>query len=306
MREDPAWPEEPMSDQDVRYSERPTLRKPILIAAFEGWNDAAEAATSAVEHLQEIWDATSFATIDPEEFYDFTEVRPTVRMTGQNQRRIDWPTNEFFYHRAPDRDQDFILLLGVEPSLKWRRFTETIIGVARELGATSFVSLGALLSDVPHGRDARVTVSATDPKLRERIGRVRTSRYEGPTGIVGVLHDAFTKAGITGASMWGHAPHYLSASPNPVVTLGILRRVSEIFELELDLHELEGEAATFVSQVNEAVSRDPEASSYIHQLEAQNEEEDDDDSEPTPRHPSTGKSLIEDVEDFLRRRFQKD
>jgi proteasome assembly chaperone (PAC2) family protein len=307
MREDPVWPEGPMADNDIIYSERPTLRKPILIVAFEGWNDAAEAATSAVEHLQEIWDATSFATLDPEEFYDFTEVRPTVRMVGQNQRQIDWPTNEFFYHRSPEHEQDFILLLGVEPSLKWRRFTEAIIKVAREAGVTTYVSLGALLSDVPHGREARVTVSATDPKLRERIGRVRGgSRYEGPTGIVGVLHDAFTKAGIVGASMWGHAPHYLSASPNPVVTLGILRRLAEIFELELDLQELEGEATTFVSQVNEAVSRDPEASSYIHQLESQSDEDEDDDVEPTPRHPSTGKSLIEDVEDFLRKRFDKD
>jgi len=296
-----------MADNDIIYSERPTLRKPILIVAFEGWNDAAEAATSAVEHLQEIWDATSFATIDPEEFYDFTEVRPTVRIVGENQRQIDWPMNEFFYHRSPEHDQDFILLLGVEPSLKWRRFTQAVIGVAREFGVTTFVSIGALLSDVPHGREARVTVSATDPKLRERIGRVRSgSRYEGPTGIVGLLHDAFTKEGIAGASMWGHAPHYLSASPNPVVTLGILRRVAEIFELELDLQELEGEATTFVSQVNEAVSRDPEASSYIHQLETQSDEDEEDDTEPTPHQPSTGKSLIEDVEDFLRRRFDKD
>ncbi len=295
-----------MAESDIRYSERPTLRKPILIVAFEGWNDAAAAATSAVEHLQEIWDATSFATIDPEEFYDFTEVRPTVRMVGQGQRHIDWPMNEFFYYRSPDRDQDFVLLLGIEPSLKWRRFTEAIIGMARELGVTTFVSLGALLSDVPHGREARVTVSATDPKLRERIGRVRSSRYEGPTGIVGILHDEFTKAGIAGASMWGHAPHYLSASPNPVVTLGILRRVGEIFDLELDLHELESEATTFVSQVNEAVSRDPEASSYIHQLETQSDEDEEDDIEPTPHQPSTGKSLIEDVEDFLRRRNDKD
>lgn len=295
-----------MAEQDIRYSERPTLRKPILIVAFEGWNDAAEAATSAIEHLQEIWDATSFATIDPEEFYDFTEVRPTVRMVGQGQREIDWPTNEFFYYRSPDRDQDFILLLGVEPSLKWRRFTEAILGLAREFGVSTYVSLGALLSDVPHGREARVTVSTTDAKLRQKVGRVRSSRYEGPTGIVGILQDAFSKAGIPVASMWGHAPHYLSASPNPVVTLGILRRVGEIFELELDLNELEGEATTFVSQVNEAVSRDPEASSYIHQLESQSEDDEDDDIEPTPRQPSTGKSLIEDVEDFLRRRFDKD
>jgi proteasome assembly chaperone (PAC2) family protein len=296
-----------MSEHDVSYSERPTLRKPILIAAFEGWNDAAEAATSAIEHLQDMWDATSFATIDPEEFYDFTEVRPTVRMGESDKREIDWPTNEFFYHQDLDREHDFILLLGVEPSLKWRRFTEAIIGVAREFGVTSFISLGALLSDVPHGRQARVTASATDPKLRERIGRSRASRYEGPTGIVGILQDAFGKAEIPGASLWGHAPHYLSASPNPVVTLGILRRLDEIFDLELDLSELEGESTTFVSQVNEAVSRDPEASSYIHQLESQNEDEDEDEEpEPFPRQANSGKSLIEDVEDFLRRRWDKD
>lgn len=298
-----------MAEHDVIYSERPTLRKPILIAAFEGWNDAAEAATSAVEHLQEMWEAKSFATIDPEEFYDFTEVRPTVRMGQGNQRIIDWPMNEFFYHSDPDRDQDFILLLGVEPSLKWRRFTEAITGLAREFGVTSFISVGALLSDVPHGRQARVTVSATDPKLREIVGRSRPSRYEGPTGIVGILHDAFGKADVPGASLWGHAPHYLSASPNPVVTLGILRRIDEIFNLDLDLSDLEGESATFVSQVNEAVSRDPEASSYIHQLETQNEDDDeekDDEPEPFPRQANTGKSLIEDVEDFLRRRFDKD
>ena len=296
-----------MSEHDVLYSERPTLRKPILIAAFEGWNDAAEAATSAVEHLQEMWDAKSFATIDPEEFYNFTEVRPTVHMGEADKRQIDWPTNEFFYHRDPARDHDFILLLGVEPSLKWRRFTEAIISVAREFGVTSFISLGALLSDVPHGRQARVTASTTDPKLRERIGRSRPSRYEGPTGIVGILHDACGKANIPGASLWGHAPHYLSASPNPVVTLGILRRMDEIFDLALDLSELEGESTSFVSQVNEAVSRDPEASSYIHQLEAQSEDEDEDDEpEPFPRQANSGKSLIEDVEDFLRRRWDKD
>lgn len=295
-----------MSDKDIVYSERPTLRKPILIAAFEGWNDAAEAATSAIEHLQEIWDAKSFATVDPEEFYDFTEVRPTVRLAEENKREIDWPMNEFFYFQDDDREHDFILLLGVEPSLKWRRFTEGIVGVAKEFGVTSYISLGALLSDVPHGRQARVMVSATDPELRERVGRSRPSRYEGPTGIVGVLQDAFAKAGILGASLWGHAPHYLSASPNPVVTLGILRRLDEIFDLRLDLNELETEATTFVSQVNEAVSRDPEASSYINQLETQSEDEDDEEPEPHPRQTNTGKSLIEDVEDFLRRRFDKD
>jgi proteasome assembly chaperone (PAC2) family protein len=295
----------PGPNSDLIVHERPQLRKPIMIVAFEGWNDAAEAASSAVEHLQEAWDATPFAEIDPEEFYDFTEVRPMVRMVNRNQREIDWPSNEFSYYRDPARDRDFILLLGVEPSLKWRRFTNTILEVVREYNVGTLITLGALLADVPHGRQARVSVTATDQELRARLGKQvsRGSRYEGPTGIVGILQDLCAKAGINGASLWGHAPHYLSASPNPMVTLGILRRLDEILGLSLDLHELESEAETFVAQVNEAVAHDPEATSYINSLEAQDEEEEDDDEgESSRRQRNTGLGLIQDVEDFLRRR----
>lgn len=295
----------PSPNSDLIVHERPQLRKPIMIVAFEGWNDAAEAATSAVEHLQEAWDATPFAEIDPEEFYDFTEVRPMVRMVNRNQREIDWPTNEFSYYRDPARDRDFILLLGVEPSLKWRRFTRAILEVVREYNVGTLITLGALLADVPHGRQSRVSVTATDEALRARLGRdvSRGSRYEGPTGIVGILQDLCAKAGVNGASLWGHAPHYLSASPNPMVTLGILRRLDEILELGLDLHEVETEAETFVAQVNEAVAHDPEATSYINSLETQDEEEEDEEEgESSRRQRNTGMGLIQDVEEFLRRR----
>jgi len=295
----------PGPNSDLIVHERPQLRKPIMIVAFEGWNDAAEAATSAVEHLQEAWDATPFVELDPEEFYDFTEVRPMVRMVNRNQREIDWPTNEFSYYRDAARDRDFILLLGVEPSLKWRRFTNAILDVVREYNVGTLITLGALLADVPHGRQSRVSVTASDEALRARLGKQvsRGSRYEGPTGIVGILQDACAKAGVHGASLWGHAPHYLSASPNPMVTLGILRRLDEILDLSLDLHELEAEAETFVAQVNEAVAHDPEATSYINSLESQDEDDDDDEEgESSRRQRNTGLGLIQDVEDFLRRR----
>jgi proteasome assembly chaperone (PAC2) family protein len=296
----------PSPNADLIFKERPRLRRPIMIVAFEGWNDAAEGATSAVEFLQEAWDATPFAEIDPEEFYDFTEVRPTVRQVNRNQRQIDWPTNEFFYYHDPARDRDFILLLGVEPSLRWRRFIRAILDVVREYDVSALITLGALLADVPHGRQARVSVTATDEALKAKLGRQasRGSRYEGPTGIVGVLQDACAKAGVNGASLWGHAPHYLSASPNPMVTLGILRRLDDLLDLDLDLHELSSEAETFVAQVNEAVSHDPEATSYINSLESQSddEDEDDDEGESSRRSRNTGLGLIQDVEEFLRRR----
>ena len=300
----------PSPNRDVILSERPTLRNPIMIVAFEGWNDAAEGATEALEYLQESWDATRFAEIDPEEFYDFTEVRPMVRLVNRNRRQIDWPANEFSYYRDPERDRDYILLLGIEPSLRWKRFTRAILDVARAFGVSSLITLGALLSDVPHGRQARVNVTATDERFIARLGRqaARPSRYEGPTGITGVLQDAFLQAGIRGASLWGHAPHYLSASPNPMVSLGILRRLGDLLELDLDLVELEREADTFVAQVNEAVAQDPEATSYIHMLEAQSEDEQEDEpEEDSPRRPrTTGKGLIQDVEEFLRRRRAND
>lgn len=295
----------------ITFSERPELRDPVMIVAFEGWNDAAEAASSALEFLQETWAATRFAEIDHEEFYDFTESRPMVRLVNRTERRIDWPTNEFFYYRDQQGTHDYILLLGVEPQLKWRTFTRLLLDVARDAGVTTIISLGALLADVPHARPTRVSVSATDPTLRARLGHEagRPSRYEGPTGIVGILQDACKQAGIAGASLWGHAPHYLSASPNPQVTLGILRRLDELLELGLDLHELVEEAEIFVAQVNEVVSNDPEATSYISQLEAHADDDTDDDDEgETYRRPFSGSSggsgqnLIEDVEEFLRRR----
>lgn len=297
--------------QHLTFSTRPVLRQPIMIAAFEGWNDAAEAATSAVTFLREAWNAPRFAAIDPEEFYDFTETRPMVSLVDGRQRQINWPANEFYYHADPNRSRDFILFAGIEPQLKWRTFTGLLLDVARQFGVTTLVTLGALLANVPYARPARVSITATDETLRQRLGRLgaRGSRYEGPTGIVGVLQESCHQAGIAGASLWGHAPHYLSASPNPQVTLGVLQRLDTLLDLRLDLATLTAEAEQFVAQVNEAVARDPEATSFIQMLETEADEDDaeelsDPDTYRRPRGPSssTGGGLIQDIEEFLRRR----
>lgn len=297
----------------LMYDARPALRQPIMIVAFEGWNDAAEAASSALEFLIEHWHAPRFASIDPEEFYDFTETRPEVSLGENDRREIDWPANEFFYYCDARQPHDFVLLAGIEPQLRWRTFTNTIIAVAREFKVSAIVSLGALLADVAHSRRPRVSVTATDERLLNRVrgGSGRVSRYEGPTGIVGVLHEAFRTAGINGASLWAHAPHYLSASPNPHVTLGVLQRLDDLLDLHLDLQEPREEAEKFLAEVNEAVEHDPEATSYIHMLEAQEDEEDEADHDnedrdlfrrPRPGSGSSSGGLIQDVEEFLRRR----
>lgn len=298
------------SSKYITFSERPTLRNPILITAFAGWNDAAEGATAALEFLLDTWEPPRFATLDPEEFYDFTETRPTVKLVQGEHRRIDWPANDFFYYIDPERSRDIVLLSGVEPALKWRTFAQAMLSVAQATGVTTLVSLGALLADVSHSRPSRVSVSATDKALRKRLEPFgsRGSKYEGPTGIISVVQDTCRRAGIPSASLWGHAPHYLSASPNPQVTLGMLRSLAHLLDLTLDLRELEEEAEGFVAQVNEAVAHDPEATSYIHMLEAQEDEDGDDerdDDAESYRRPSRGSSgggLIQDVEDYLRRR----
>lgn len=303
----------------VTFDARPALRTPIMIVAFEGWNDAAEAASSALEFLIEQWQAPRFAFIDPEEFYDFTETRPEVSVGDNDRRELDWPANEFFYYCHTRLPHDFVLLAGVEPQLRWRTFTSTIVDIARDFNVSAIVSLGALLADVSHSRAPRVSVTATDAELRKKVrrGAERGSRYEGPTGIVGVLHEACRGAGINGASLWAHAPHYLSASPNPQVTLGLLQRLDDLLDLKLHLQEPREEAAKFLAEVNEAVKHDPEATSYIHMLEAQDDDVDDAESDREPdnddrdlfRRPRSGPAsggLIQDVEEFLRRRRRRE
>jgi len=217
----------------VRWHDRPKLKRPVLVAAFEGWNDAADAATSAARFLRDHWAARQFAEIDSEEFYDFSSTRPQVRLVDGLTREIVWPANELYAASIPGGERDVIVLLGVEPGLKWRTFSTQIVDVGRELGVELFLTLGALLADVPHTRPVRVTGTAADAELVQRLGLQR-SRYEGPTGIVGVLHDAFSKAKVPSASLWAAVPHYVSLAPSPRAALALCRRLGELVVVEID------------------------------------------------------------------------
>src|SRR6186997_1832801 len=227
-----------MADSELRYSHRPELNRPVLIAAFRGWNDGGQGATLACGYLGQVWNAERFADIDPEGFVDFQAIRPHVSLDEGLTRHIEWPENTFHHASIPGLDRDAILLLGVEPNYRWRTFCELIVDLARELGADLVVTLGALLADVPHTRPAPVTGSATDPELVERLG-LQQSRYEGPTGIVGVLHDKCRAANVPSVSLWAPVPHYLAAPPNPPATLGLLDRAGELLGLQLDLNRLQ-------------------------------------------------------------------
>lgn len=296
--------------QYITLRERPRLRAPILIAAFAGWNDAAMAATSAAEVLVQRWRARPFADLDPEEFYDFTETRPTVRVVGRSQRRIEWPANTFFAAEVPESTTDFVILVGIEPQLRWKTYVRDILALCREVQVSSIITLGALLADVPHTRPPRVSGSSNDAVWLERLrvlGMAGGRPYQGPTGIVGVLNTLAGQAGFRTASLWGHVPHYLQGMQNPRIALAILQRLSRLLDLALDLQELERVAIRFDAQVAEAVAQNPEAADYVRQLEAgtlPDEEEAEDEEEDTARSSElpSGDALIKDLEDFLRRR----
>jgi proteasome assembly chaperone (PAC2) family protein len=252
--------------EHVLIDERPSLDRPVLVAAFRGWNDGAQGASLAVGYLAQAWAAERFAEIDPEEFYDFQVARPHVALEDGVTRRIDWPENAFFHAALPAGDRDVVLLLGVEPNLRWRTFAGEIVELAQELGVELVVTLGALLADVPHTRPAPVTGSATDSRLVEELG-LAASRYEGPTGIVGVLHDACRVAGVPSASLWAAVPHYASLAASPKAALALCRRFAGLLDTEVELDELERAAETYERQVSEAVAENEETQAYVEGLE---------------------------------------
>jgi proteasome assembly chaperone (PAC2) family protein len=238
----------------------------VLVAAFRGWNDGAQGASLAASFLAQAWQARRFADVDPEEFFDFQAVRPHVALEGGITRRISWPETVFYHAAVPDEDRDALLVLGFEPNLRWRTFTGEIVELAQELGIELVVTLGALLADVPHTRPAPVTGSATDPKLVEELG-LAASRYEGPTGIVGVLHDACREAGVPSASLWAAVPHYASLAASPKAALALCTRLSSLLDTSLDLGDLERAADAYEQQVSEAVASDEETEAYVRELE---------------------------------------
>jgi predicted ATP-grasp superfamily ATP-dependent carboligase len=281
----------------VRWEQRPQLRRPVMVAAFEGWNDAGDAATLAVRYLAETWNARRFATIDPEELFDFTSTRPTVRLIDGITRSIDWPANELWAASVPGAGRDVVLLQGVEPQLRWRTFCGAILEVAESLKTELGVTLGALLADVPHTRPVRVTGTAQDAELASSLG-LESSRYEGPTGIVGVLHDAFTRGGIPSASLWASVPHYVHQVPSPKAALALVERASGLLGARVNPVELRVASEAYEREVSERVADDEDAAAYVSQLE---EADDREQQSAAPRGPlPSADSLAAEVERFLR------
>jgi proteasome assembly chaperone (PAC2) family protein len=278
----------------------PQLRSPTLVAAFAGWNDAAGAATAALEAVAMSVDAEPIAQIDPEDFFDFQVSRPTIRLTEGQTREIDWPQNALYAAKVPAAEHDLVLVSGIEPNLRWRGFAKTILDAAEQLGVELVVTLGALLADVPHTRPVPITGLASDPKLVERLGLSR-SNYEGPTGIVGVIHDACRRRGITSASLWAAVPHYVAAVPNPKAALALLRRAEGFTGLEVDASELEDAIERYERQVNRAVSANPEIEELVQRLE----EEQDTSPELIEDVPS-GDAIARDFQRFLRQQGAED
>jgi len=269
----------------LRWERRHDLRRPVLVAAFEGWNDAGDAASLALSYLASAWKAKRLAAIDCEEFFDFTVTRPLVRNLSdpraKRRRRVEWPDFELLGARLPFGDHDVLFLRGTEPQLRWRTFCETCVQAAKEVEASMVVTLGALLADVAHTKPTRVTGTSDDPALAERL-QLRPSRYEGPTGIIGVLHEAFDRAGIPSASFWAAVPHYVQQLACPQAAMALVARTADLIGAEVDLAELEQLSDDYVRQVDERVQADEEASLYVAGLEQAQDDEDlpeDDDPE---------------------------
>jgi predicted ATP-grasp superfamily ATP-dependent carboligase len=252
--------------EPLRWRRRPTLRRPIFVVAFEGWNDAGDASTIALEYLAREWGAEQFATIDAEEFYDFTVTRPHVRLDEEGVRQIDWPDIELSAATVPGGKHDLVVLRGVEPQLRWKSFCKTVVEAADEVRAEMAVILGALLADVPHTRPVRVSGSTDDRDLADRLGLSAPS-YEGPTGIVGVLHDSFRSAATPAASFWAAVPHYVHQIPSPKAALALVERSAALFGATLDAGDLRRAAVEWEREVSERVADDEEASAYVAQLE---------------------------------------
>jgi proteasome assembly chaperone (PAC2) family protein len=285
--------------QPLLWERRPDgLRAPALVCAFKGWNDAGEAATSALTYMGASLEARRFATIDPEEFVDFQATRPEVKLVDGLSRRIEWPEWEIYEARVPRAPRDLVLLSGPEPSHRWRTFSGMVTELAEALGVQLVVTLGALLADVPHSRPVSVTGLASDTGLIERLG-LQAPTYEGPTGIVGVLHAACADAGMPSASLWAAVPHYVAVAPNPKGALALLRRLESLVGITVDAQQLETAASDYERQVSRAVELDPEVQAFVERLERAADEET---GPPDLNQLPSGDVLAREFQRFLRQR----
>ena len=283
--------------EELRLESRPELVHPVLVAAFRGWNDGGQGASLAGGFLARAWGAQKFGEVEPEGFFDFQATRPHVSLVEGLTRKIDWPENTFFHARVSGGSRDVVLLLGIEPNLRWRSFCSLVTGVARDLHVELVVTLGSLLADVPHTRPAPVTGSASDPQLVARLG-LQHSRYEGPTGIVGVLHDACNEAELPSASLWAAVPHYVSLTPSPRAARALCDRLADLLDVPLDTSELEQAGDEYAQQVSEAVAADADTAAYVEELERRVDSLADEEDLPS------GESLAAELTRFLREREQ--
>ena len=274
------------------------LRAPVLVAAFRGWNDAGDAASFAASHLGRAWSATDLASIDPEDFYDFQAVRPQVELVDGTTRKITWPANEFMAAKLSGTTNDVIVLVGTEPSTKWRTFSNLIVEMAKAHDVKLVITLGALLADVPHSRPVQITGTAVDPELIKRLDLQR-SRYEGPTGIVGVMHEAFSKAGIDSASLWAAVPHYLAVTPNPKAALALVERATQLVGVGVEIDDLLRATKIYEERVTEMVAGDDDVQAYVRMLEERTDEQEDIEEMDPSRMPS-GEDIAAELERFLR------
>lgn len=271
----------------------PPLRSPIMIFAFGGWNDAGEAATGAVSHLLNSWDHTLIGRFDPEEFYDFQVNRPMVFVDDSKIRQITWPTTEVFGILTPQFEFDLVVVKGLEPSMRWKRFTSDLLDLADDLEVSMILTTGSLLADTPHSRPISVSGSGSHPEIAKRLG-VEVSRYEGPTGILGILQEAAERRGIDAISLWAAIPHYASAPPSPKATLALINALEDFLNISIPLGNLADESKMWESGIDEMAQEDSDLKEYIRQLEASKDE--------TELPEATGESIAREFERYLRRR----
>jgi proteasome assembly chaperone (PAC2) family protein len=277
--------------EHVRWRSHPELRQPVVIAAFEGWNDAGDAATTAARYLIDRWDAELVAEIDPEEFYDFTSTRPQVRLDDESHRTIDWPATEVYAGTIPGDDKDVLIIVGTEPQLRWRTYVGALTEIANGQHARLCITLGALLAEVPHTRPTPVVGTSYEPDAVAGID-LQPSTYEGPTGIVGVLHDAWRRAGLRAASLWATVPSYVPGAPSPKAALALIERTAGMLETWVATTDLEIASASYERQVSELVDADEETATYVAQLEERHDD--------APGTLPSAETIAEEVERFLR------
>ena len=264
-----------------------------MILAFGGWNDAGEAATGALSHLMNTWVTSLIADVDPEEFYDFQVNRPMVSVDDSKVRKLTWPTTEVFGISTPQFPFDLVVVKGIEPSMKWKTFTAELLDLAEDLDVRMLLTLGSLLADTPHSRPISVSGSGSHPDIAERLG-VEVSRYEGPTGILGVIQEASQRRGIDAVSLWAAIPHYAAAAPSPKATLALINALEDFLNVSLPPGELPEQTAAWEKSVDEMAAEDSEISEYVRQLEASRDE--------SELPEATGDSIAREFERYLRRR----